>query len=137
MNATTSEIVLDASAAVTGLLSSEGTASEIVASIASRATNARVPDLFVPEVTNAVAMRVSITRWPIERAMKALDVILGWPLAIQPCQPLAPSALEAASRLRLSAYDAFYAVLAAELEIPLVTADRKLAAAVPGAVLVT
>lgn len=137
MNATTSEIVLDASAAVTGLLSSEGTASDIVASIAVRDTNARVPDLFVPEVTNAIAMRVSITRWPIERAMKALGLILGWPLAIQPCEPLAASALETATRLRISAYDAFYAVLAAELEIPLVTADRKLADAVPGAVLVT
>jgi predicted nucleic acid-binding protein len=32
--------------------------------------------------------------------------------------------------------DAFYAVLAEALEIPLVTADRRLATAVPGALLV-
>lgn len=137
MNATTSEIVLDASAALTGLLSSEGSASEIVADVSSGATSARVPDLFVSEVTNAIAVRVSVARWPMEQALRALDVLLAWPLAIEPCGPLATTALEVAARLRISAYDAFYAVLAAELEIPLVTADRKLAAAVPGSVLVT
>ena len=136
MSATTSEIILDASAALTGLLSSTGSASEIVAGVASGATSARVPDLFVAEVTSAIALRVSVTRWPMERAQRALDVLLAWPLAIQPCAPLAPTALEAAARLGISAYDAFYAVLAAELEVPLVTADRKLAAAVPGSVLV-
>lgn len=38
--------------------------------------------------------------------------------------------------MRSSAYDAFHAVLAHALEAPLVTADRRLALAVPGAVLV-
>lgn len=136
MNATTSEIVLDASAAVTGLLSGKGTASELIGGVASGATSARVPDLFVAEVTNAIAMRVSVTRWPVEQAARALGVILAWPLGIQSCEPLAPAALETADRLGVSAYDAFYAVLAEQLELPLVTADRKLAAAVPGAVLV-
>jgi predicted nucleic acid-binding protein len=137
VSATTSEIVLDASAAVSGLLSSDGPASEIVAGIASETTHARVPDLFVAEVTNTIAVHVHVAGWATERALRALDVILDWPLVIQPCGPLAPAALEAAARLRISAYDAFYAVLSAELEIPLVTADRKLASAVPGAVLVT
>jgi len=45
-------------------------------------------------------------------------------------------AIELAATSDLSAYDSFYAVLAAALEVPLVTADRRLAAAVPGAVLV-
>ena len=36
----------------------------------------------------------------------------------------------------LSAYDAFYAVLAAGLAAPLVTADRRLAEAVPDSILV-
>ena len=136
VNATTSELVLDASAAVTGLLRGEGSAGEIVAGIASGATAAHVPDIFVSEVTNALAVRVNASRWPITKAVRALEVVLGWPLVIQPCQPIAGAALESATKLGISAYDAFYAVLSSELELPLVTADRKLAAAVPGAVLV-
>jgi predicted nucleic acid-binding protein len=46
-------------------------------------------------------------------------------------------ALELAVDVGLSASDAFYAVLATMLDLPLVTADRKLAAAVDGSVLVT
>jgi predicted nucleic acid-binding protein len=137
VSATTSEIVLDASAAVSGLLSNEGPASEIIADVASGSTSAHVPDLFFAEVANAIAVRGTVTRWPIEEASRALDAVLAWPLAVQPCAPLAPAALETAARLGISAYDAFYAVLGAHLELPLVTADRKLAGAVPGAVLVS
>jgi predicted nucleic acid-binding protein len=50
---------------------------------------------------------------------------------------MASAAIDLAVRMGLSAYDAFYAVLAATLDAPLVTADRKLADAVPGAVLVS
>lgn len=46
-------------------------------------------------------------------------------------------AFELAVDTGLSAYDAFYAVLAEALDLPLVTADRKLAAAIEGSVLVT
>jgi predicted nucleic acid-binding protein len=45
-------------------------------------------------------------------------------------------AIEIAATGQLSAYGSFYAALAAVLEAPLVTADRRLAAAVPGSVLV-
>jgi predicted nucleic acid-binding protein len=137
VSATTPEIVLDASAAVTGLLGNEGSASAVVESVASGVTSAHVPDLFVAEVTNAIVVRVNVTRWPIERALRALEVVLAWPLAIQSCLPLAPTALESAASLGISGYDSFYAALSARLDVPLVTADRKLAAAVPGAVLVT
>lgn len=47
------------------------------------------------------------------------------------------AAFELAMDTGLSAYDAFYAVLSTMLDLPLVTADRKLAAAVDGSVLVT
>lgn len=42
-----------------------------------------------------------------------------------------------ASELTLTAGDAFYAVLSDMLDLPLVTADRGLAAAVAGSMLVT
>lgn len=136
MNATASEIVLDASAAVTGLLRREGSASEVVAKVASGATSAHIPDVFISEVTNAISVRVNASRWSLVEAAQALDVVMAWPLVIQPCRPMAGAALESATQLEISAYDAFYATLSSILSIPLVTADRRLAAAVPGAVLV-
>ena len=48
-----------------------------------------------------------------------------------------PAALELAATRRLSGYDALYVVLAEALEVPLVTADRRLAELVPDAVLVS
>jgi predicted nucleic acid-binding protein len=50
-------------------------------------------------------------------------------------EPGLPSAVELAATRRLSAYDAFYAFLAEALDVPLVTADRRLAKLVPGTVL--
>jgi predicted nucleic acid-binding protein len=44
--------------------------------------------------------------------------------------------MELAATTRLSAYDSFYAVLARALGMPLVTADRRLAEAVPESMLV-
>lgn len=137
MSETTSEIVLDASAAVRGLLRDEGSAFEVVAVVSAGTTAAHVPDLFVAEVTNAFVVRARASRWPAAKAALSLDVVLSWPLVVQACRPLAVHALEAATRRGLSAYDAFYTVLARELDIPLVTADRRLAEAVPGAVLVS
>ena len=136
MSATTAEVVLDASAAVTGLLRHEGSASELVSNVARGATSAHVPDLFVAEVTNALAVRCRASRWPAATAGRALEVVLAWPLVIQECRTLAGAALETAAQFEISAYDAFYAVLSTRLDVPLVTADRKLAAVVPDAVLV-
>lgn len=121
---------------MTGLLRGEGSASELVSEVAAGATSTHVPDLFVAEVTNALAVRVHASRWPIGKAAVALELVLAWPLIVQQSGPLATSALESAVELGLSAYDALYAVLSRELGLPLVTADRRLAAAVPGAVLV-
>jgi predicted nucleic acid-binding protein len=136
VNATTPDIVLDASAAVRGLLRPEGSATELVDRLASGVMSAFVPDLFVSEVTNALAVRVSARRWPLATAAQALDVVLAWPLVVQQCEPLAQQALDSATTLGLSAYEAFYAVLSQTLGLSLVTADRRLAETVPSAVLV-
>ncbi len=130
------EIVLDASVAVRGLDGEDGPARELVDEIATGATVAHAPDLIVSEVTNALRVRVDAARWPVEAAQLALETLLSWPIVIQPCGPLATSALDTATARGISAYDAFYAVLAEALGLPLVTADRRLADAVPGAMLV-
>jgi predicted nucleic acid-binding protein len=133
---TSDSVVIDASAAVRGYLQPEGSAGDIVDDLASSRLTAHAPDLFIPEVANALRVRVHAERWPVTDAAHALQVVLDWPIALEPCLPLAASALETAAGLRLSAYDAFYAVLASVLDVPLVTADRRLAAAVPHALLV-
>ncbi len=134
MSATTSaEIVLDASVAVRGLLE-RGEAAELVGRIADKKTSAHAPDLIVSEVTNALRVSIHPERWPIALARERLETFLEWPVALHPCRPLAGLVLETATALGISAYDAFYAVLSAELGLSLITADRRLAAAVPGAV---
>ena len=69
-------------------------------------------------------------------ATGALDVLLMLPLTRHGAA-LAAAALSAAVDLELSAYDGAYAALAEALDAVLVTADRRLAAAVPRAALVT
>lgn len=134
---TLAEIVLDASVAVRGLLRDEGSAVEITDRVAGGAITAYAPDLIVAEVTNALRVAIDVERWPLPAARERLDSFLGWPLAIQSCGPLAAAALEGAAPRGISGYDSFYAALADELDIPLVTADRRLADAVPGSVLVS
>ena len=134
---TPAELVLDASVAVRGLLRGEGRAVELADGIATGATAAHAPDLIVPEVTNALRMEINAERWPVEAAQERLDALLAWPISLQPCGPLAGSALEAAATRGISAYDAFYAVLAEAIGAPLVTADRRLADAVGQVILLT
>jgi predicted nucleic acid-binding protein len=130
------EVVLDASAVVRGLLRAGETAAEVVDRVLAGEAVASAPDIVVAEVTNALAMYVHAERWPVTAARERLETFLSWPLALHDSGPAAGAALEVAVERGLSAYDAFYAVIAEALEIPLVTADRGLAAAVPGALLV-
>jgi predicted nucleic acid-binding protein len=134
---TSDRVVIDASAAVRGYLAPDGSARRIVDDVLSGRLVAHAPDLIVPEVTNALRVRVDAERWPVADAVDALQVVLERPIAIEPCRPLATTALESAVALGISAHDAFYAVLAGALDVPLVTADRRLAAVVPGSILVS
>jgi predicted nucleic acid-binding protein len=130
------EVVLDASVVVRGLVRNEGQAREIMNQVARAAVVAHAPDLIVAEVTNALHTGIDARRWPVEAAQERLETFLASPIEIQPCGPLAVLALTEAALSRISAYDAFYAVLSAALEVPLVTADRKLAGLVPETMLV-
>jgi predicted nucleic acid-binding protein len=132
---TLAETVLDASAVVRGL-TTEGAAADLLDDVVEGTKVGHAPDLVVAEVTNALALAVRTERRSLKEARPLVEVLAASPLQLHPAAGLAPAALELAASSELSAYDAFYAVLAYALDAPLVTADRRLAASVPTAVLV-
>lgn len=132
---TLAEAVVDASVVVRGLTVA-GDAADILDQIAAGATVGHAPDLLVPEVSSALALAVRTERRSLEDAQSLFGLLTASPIELHLTAPLAPAAIELSATSELSAYDSFYAVLAAVLEVPLVTADRRLAAVVPSAVLV-
>jgi predicted nucleic acid-binding protein len=134
---TAAEIVLDASALIRGLQRTSDAATEIVRQIASGDLIAHVPDLIVPETTNAALRLLRGGRMTPTEAQEVVDAVRELPLAEHRTATHASAALAVAVDTGLSAYDAFYATVSDVLELPLVTADRTLAAAVERAVLVT
>jgi len=70
-------------------------------------------------------------------AHAVLATVTRLPLTIARLRPLASPALAVAGESHLSAYDACYLVLAHSLSAPLVTADRRLAAASPRSELIS
>jgi predicted nucleic acid-binding protein len=69
-------------------------------------------------------------------ANAALAIVRAFPIRAHPLASLAEGALALAIETSLSAYDCCYAVLAESLDATLLTADRRLAAAVPNAELI-
>jgi predicted nucleic acid-binding protein len=118
------------------MLRESDSAVKILDSIDDGSTHAHAPDLIDPETTNALLRLVRGGRLRPKTAARMLDAVSASAVVRHPSTFFARPALEFAIAADLSAYDAFYAVLAAVLDVPLVTADRRLAAAVEGSILV-
>ncbi len=101
-----------------------------------RARHAHAPELIVAELANAFALSVRAERRSLDDAQPLFGLFARSPIELHPTKPMAPHAIDVAGESELSAYDAFCAVLAVALAVPLMTADRRLAAAVSGSVLV-
>jgi predicted nucleic acid-binding protein len=86
-----------------------------------------VPDLFYIECTNILWKYVQRFGYPAENARQDVHDLQALALHDVPTVDLAAEALELALEMKISAYDASYAVLARRLELPLITADDPLA----------
>jgi predicted nucleic acid-binding protein len=89
-----------------------------------------VPDLVFAEVGNALAGYVRAEALASADALEHLEFVVRLPRNVRPTGDLAPGALTLAVSRSLSVYDACYALLAEAEGAVLVTADRRLAAAV-------
>jgi predicted nucleic acid-binding protein len=115
--------VLDASAAGRWLIDADPAAEAIV-----RRGHLTAPSLIAAEVANALRLQVRVGRLASDSAQSAMRDLLDAEIQLVPIEGLARAALAVALELGVSAYDASYIALAELLDLPLVTADRRLAA---------
>jgi predicted nucleic acid-binding protein len=85
------------------------------------------PDLLRVEVISVVRRHLHGGRLSPEQATAAIDDLLEFPVRVFPTAPLLSRVWD--RRDNLTAYDGCYASLAEALDVPLLTADRRLARA--------
>ena len=124
--------VFDASALVRALpqVGDEVAAAAWVEEAVVGRVRATVPDLVYGEVANALLGYVRADRVAPADAQTALRLIVELPLRTVSLKTFATDALALAQEIGLSVYDAAYVVLSQATSATLVTADRRLAAAV-------
>jgi predicted nucleic acid-binding protein len=133
---TPADVVVDASALVRGVLRQAADAEELIQQVTEGTVAAHAPDLLWPECTNALLGLVRAGRLTTDEAALTLDIAGSPMIQRHPTEPQTHAALEVALAAGISAYDAFYVVLAEILDAPLLTADRRLGEAIDRAVLV-
>lgn len=116
-------VVVDSSA-ICAVLFDEAERGDAAAQMAGKTLYA--PYLLDHEVIS-VTLKKRRLQWPADSLALALDEYGSWPIELRKTDPKAQ--YELAMRYKLSAYDAAYLWLAAELKAPLATFDEKLAKA--------
>jgi predicted nucleic acid-binding protein len=91
-----------------------------------------VPDLFFPEFSNVLSEAERRGRCSVATADVALSEVLRGGFPIFPSSPLIQPAIQIARTFDRPVYDCIYVALAIETNTHLVTADEKLANALPG-----
>ena len=130
-----SPAVLDASVLVRSVIDPHGAGASWVAAVDQGTVEGHSPVLVFSEAANALLGYVRQGILTPADAAAALDALVALPLRLHGAE-LASAALLTAVDLGLSAYDGTYAALAESLDAVLVTADRRLAAAVRSSELV-
>lgn len=118
-------IVLDASLA---FHLTEDTPPPFASILAQKETHA--PGFLLVEGANAFWKLHRLAGYPVERIRTRLGRLYELPITLEPDATLVPPALEIALRLPHSVYDCLYLALAIELDCAVLTADKRLAAAV-------
>jgi len=118
--------VLDASIAVKWVLDEAG--SDKARTLSAAVLEA--PDFLMVECANILWKKVRVGDLSLEGAMARLDLLSRAPIALNSTHDLLESALRLAARLKHPVYDCIYLALAVRREVPLITADRRFAAAI-------
>ena len=121
-------IVLDASAVIELLLNTQG-GRRVAARISDPGESLHAPPLLSVEVAQVLRRYVSGRSVPGDIAIAALDDLAALDVARYAHEPFLPRVWE--MRANVTPYDAIYLALAEVLDAPLLTFDRRLAAA-PG-----
>ena len=95
-----------------------------------------VPDLFYMECANILLKYTRRFGRSLDDSQADLADLNRLALKSTPTADLMEEALSRGSEKNLTAYDACYAVLAGQLDIPLITADESLALAIESAILI-
>lgn len=85
-----------------------------------------VPDLMLAEVGNILWKKARHAEISSAQARRIARALLAAPLHVHATAPLLDGALDLALRADRTVYDGLYVALAVALDIPLVTADRRL-----------
>ena len=95
-----------------------------------------VPDLFYMECANILLKYTRRFGRSLDDSQADLADLNRLALKSTPTADLMEEALSLASEKNLTAYDACYAVLAEQLDIPMITADKSLALAIESAIFI-
>jgi predicted nucleic acid-binding protein len=122
--------IFDASVFGRALVDRQADARRWVERLDRREADVVVPELVFAETGHTLARHVRAGLLTHGGAVARLDFVRRLPLELRPLDLLATPALIFALERGLSVYDSFYGVLAEVEDAVLVTADRRLAAAV-------
>lgn len=134
---TADSVVLDASVLIRAAVAHEPTARDWLRAVESGDVEGHVPDVAYAETVSGLTKYVRSDLLPATLAGEILEQVVKLPLFAHRHARLARASLSLALEHRLSAYDASYLALAQSLDVPLVTADRRLAAAAGNAELLS